>query len=288
MSLHNIIMNGVRGKCLIAAGMLMSTLPVQASVIYEFTTAPISAGVELFRTTGESAVQTVRTGYFEFGPLPVGVPQTASLTFASPLAPSSVIPISAESGGYDFVGRPNEGGLEAYSALVFERQITSNIDEYFIRPLGGWLYYDGYSALEGEVTTDASRNIVNWDLRFHLYNSNFQIHPEGAIEPLPVFHTDSDWLVEISSNPASPQTITNVVRLNGVDNTDNFSFNRADTVFIGGGPDVHYTYYTDQLGSVVLVPEPETYAMLLAGLGLIGFMARRKNALRGLGSQGVV
>ena len=59
-------------------------------------------------------------------------------------------------------------------------------------------------------------------------------------------------------------------------------------MFIGGGPDVHYTYYTDQLGSVVLVPEPETYAMLLAGLGLIGFMARRKNALRGLGSQGVV
>ncbi|MDP3288244.1 MAG: PEPxxWA-CTERM sorting domain-containing protein, partial [Methyloversatilis sp.] len=24
------------------------------------------------------------------------------------------------------------------------------------------------------------------------------------------------------------------------------------------------------------VPEPETYAMLLAGLGLIGFMARRR------------
>jgi hypothetical protein len=25
-----------------------------------------------------------------------------------------------------------------------------------------------------------------------------------------------------------------------------------------------------------LVPEPETYAMLLAGLGLLGFMARRR------------
>jgi len=25
------------------------------------------------------------------------------------------------------------------------------------------------------------------------------------------------------------------------------------------------------------VPEPETYAMLLAGLGLVGFMARRKS-----------
>jgi hypothetical protein len=26
------------------------------------------------------------------------------------------------------------------------------------------------------------------------------------------------------------------------------------------------------------VPEPETYAMLLAGLGLVGFMARRRQA----------
>ncbi|MFN4064546.1 MAG: PEP-CTERM sorting domain-containing protein [Parazoarcus communis] len=25
------------------------------------------------------------------------------------------------------------------------------------------------------------------------------------------------------------------------------------------------------------MPEPETYAMLLAGLGLVGFMARRRN-----------
>jgi hypothetical protein len=28
--------------------------------------------------------------------------------------------------------------------------------------------------------------------------------------------------------------------------------------------------------SVSAVPEPETYAMLLAGLGFVGFMARRK------------
>jgi len=30
--------------------------------------------------------------------------------------------------------------------------------------------------------------------------------------------------------------------------------------------------------SVTAVPEPETYAMLLAGLGLVGFMARRRKA----------
>ena len=33
---------------------------------------------------------------------------------------------------------------------------------------------------------------------------------------------------------------------------------------------------TGIVGSVGAIPEPETYAMLLAGLGLLGFMARRR------------
>lgn len=38
--------------------------------------------------------------------------------------------------------------------------------------------------------------------------------------------------------------------------------------------------------SISPIPEPETYAMLMAGLALIGFMARRKNAPSGLDSKG--
>jgi len=39
---------------------------------------------------------------------------------------------------------------------------------------------------------------------------------------------------------------------------------------------------TSKVGSLISqqvspVPEPETYAMFLAGLGLIGFIARRRN-----------
>ncbi len=33
-----------------------------------------------------------------------------------------------------------------------------------------------------------------------------------------------------------------------------------------------------QLGITTAVPEPETYAMMLAGLGLLGFAARRRKA----------
>ncbi|MEO8767713.1 MAG: PEP-CTERM sorting domain-containing protein [Nitrosospira sp.] len=36
----------------------------------------------------------------------------------------------------------------------------------------------------------------------------------------------------------------------------------------------------DQIAAIGLIPEPETYAMLLAGLGLIGgVMARRRKAV---------
>jgi len=40
-----------------------------------------------------------------------------------------------------------------------------------------------------------------------------------------------------------------------------------------------YTAYSGDVLSVSAVPEPETYAMLLAGLGLIGFTARRRKDL---------
>ncbi|MFZ4876441.1 FxDxF family PEP-CTERM protein [Janthinobacterium sp. Mn2066] len=36
-----------------------------------------------------------------------------------------------------------------------------------------------------------------------------------------------------------------------------------------------YGSYLDQVSLVSAVPEPQTYAMLLLGLGLMGFVARR-------------
>lgn len=43
---------------------------------------------------------------------------------------------------------------------------------------------------------------------------------------------------------------------------------------VSGNP----VFYGDATVAVAAVPEPETYAMLLAGLGLLGFVARRRKA----------
>ncbi len=43
----------------------------------------------------------------------------------------------------------------------------------------------------------------------------------------------------------------------------------------------HYFVATEVPGLASAVPEPETYAMLLAGLGLVGVVARRRKAARG-------
>lgn len=52
------------------------------------------------------------------------------------------------------------------------------------------------------------------------------------------------------------------------------AFDRVVISYNGAGL---YTFVDDfQLGQVAAVPEPETYAMLLAGLGIMGALARRK------------
>ena len=69
--------------------------------------------------------------------------------------------------------------------------------------------------------------------------------------------------------------IFNVIRFFGLQTTDTSPF----TLTLAGAATVPaQANYAGTL-SVVLVPEPETYAMLLAGLGAMGFMRRRRNSV---------
>jgi hypothetical protein len=65
----------------------------------------------------------------------------------------------------------------------------------------------------------------------------------------------------------------------------NFTFTGtgSDTLSISAQTNPSEWYVTNVSVAVAAVPEPETYAMLLAGLGLIGFIAyRRKNDSSGM------
>ena len=267
---------------LVITGTLIGSFSAQASTTYQFSSTPVYVGE--IQNTGRNEVQTTP------GPLPGGppvfiggAPLTASLSFASPLAPNSTTPIHLESGGFNLLGQ-TKGGLEGYSAgVVSEYPITSDINQYLRGSFNNIFDYIRYSAVDGLVITDATGRISDWNLNFTLYdNGNGEgITLDQSTNPPTIvngFSFLTDAVLSISSNPAIPITFSNVVALNGEPHTGSYSFNGADTVFADHG-DLQYRYYTAQPGSIVLVPEPETWAMMMVGLSLLGWRAGRVKKL---------
>jgi hypothetical protein len=134
--------------------------------------------------------------------------------------------------------------------------------------------------VDGQVTTDASGNISTWTLDYTLYGGDsgtvLTIDKSTNLPTPPnVFpFSQKEASASISSNAAAPVTFSNVVALNGEPHTGDFTFTGADTAFIDQGS-VQFRYYTQEAGTFLpVVPEPETWAMMLVGLGLLGWRAR--------------
>jgi hypothetical protein len=271
---------------LMTIGLLAGSLPVQASVIYKFTSAPVDVG---WVQNGSQYEVKTTSGFFPGGAVRIGDPLTASLTFASPLAPNSTIQLSAESGGFNFIdrGHPNQGNVEAYSTQVSLYPITSDLNRYLSGSGGPFTSYDRYSSLDGQVITDAVGNISKWKLDFTLYDNgsgggftldNRTSPPTVIVNGFPsdAPPTFVDGLLSISSDPASPDTISNVVSINGVPQSPpvSFDYNRGDTAFVDPGLG-QYRYFTDRPGTFTsTIPEPGIWGLMMAGLGLLGWKTR--------------
>lgn len=102
------------------------------------------------------------------------------------------------------------------------------------------------------------------NMKFYKYQGRFD--EEGLVDPL----RSADPLVDQSPNVDAADNIAYVML---PDNLGNMV--RHDLVYVGqqvGG------FNANELAAPI--PEPETYAMMLAGLGLLGFAAHRRKQLR--------
>ena len=116
------------------------------------------------------------------------------------------------------------------------------------------LYSQSYAGTNGNSVNSAAFQLALWELA----------KDDGVLTTGGVRTTD---VTNASVVAAASSMIYNAQHANA--GSSQYSFN----LYTNGSKQ---DYLVATLGSVTPVPEPETYAMLLAGLGLIGFTASRR------------
>lgn len=178
----------------------------------------------------------------------------------------------------DFV-TPGSGGLDGPSGLIFDdgtMYVSSRINGQILR----------YDAMDGQFEGVLASPGGNGPQRL-------TVGPDGKLY---VPHDDYQTVQRLDTTTGEFDTFAQTAGISdgatprfGADGNLYVSsmLGRAD--FIGSIErfdgktgaslgDIEVGYLTSPTGFIFLppIPEPETYAMLLAGLGLVGFMARRK------------
>lgn len=129
-------------------------------------------------------------------------------------------------------------------------------DYYFTIP-------DGFAnSVTSTITAGSALNLSNLQARLYIGNS----HQTGAVVPGTLL---SAWGTTVVYNPLVSATTVVLNPLSLAAGTYTLQIRGTVSGTNGGS-------YAGVLNLTNPVPEPETYAMLLAGLGLMGFIYRRK------------
>jgi hypothetical protein len=175
---------------------------------------------------------------------------------------------------YDYVYRGADNTLLFASRLELDvEEVDADIGEY-----------------EVEINDILRRGYANYDVSVGWYDSGTDTdmrlqstaHTSNGVRTRPTNPTDVfdddvvDFRTDVSVEEENPTTGWYVLKTNATEFTylvDAVTIRQAPSID-GVSPPLRAATF-EGFAPVTAVPEPETYAMLLAGLGLIGFAARR-------------
>ncbi|MEY8688988.1 MAG: PEP-CTERM sorting domain-containing protein [Leptothrix sp. (in: b-proteobacteria)] len=159
----------------------------------------------------------------------------------------------------------------AVASMASHAQTSGNIS------LNGW--YDSNISGGGNVS------LTGGLLGGHEVHKTFTSYVDGMLWLN--FNSSGSGLAAVFANNGNGGWSFGTNLLNGVATDTQFnagahsySFavtnNNSYAVYLTNSDHTPLTFSTMGVGSVAAVPEPETYAMLLAGLGVLGFTGRRR------------